>query len=438
MKRLLEKALHALLRDRYYDLVYWYLFFRRLPHSDDSRPVLVVLNHVFDQDIEALALANTAYRFVILPAAILRHVGTLHFPSSVESYSAYNNPSMTKLRHRYRAIIGRFAKKLHDQVKPVAVIAPSDNFFYVREFIPALHEHGIPYIVVDKEGTICPAYFSHFAEYIKESCPLIADHILVWSERQKRFWETTGVAANKITITGQPRSDFWKQPHRWLPRRELGIPGLRQKTPMVLFFTYDPWAYTPEYMVERGEMHWDQLRTETHSALFAYARQHPEVDLVIKAHPQQRDIAQLYTTIQQQRLPNVHLVPQPYNETRNLGVLLSNQLIVQADVIIGFQTTALIESMVTDTPIIYTFWGDARTRWSEDLIPFHTTKGIVIASDGRDLQQKIDSALQQDGLSPVMRQSRDAFVREYLTSVDGHASERTLRAITQFVSPPNA
>ena len=64
--------------------------------------------------------------------------------------------------------------------------------------------------------------------------PEIADYILVWSERQKLFWEKTGVNSDKIKVVGQPRSDFWKQPTRWLPKNKLGIPGLRQNTKLIL------------------------------------------------------------------------------------------------------------------------------------------------------------------------------------------------------------
>jgi hypothetical protein len=53
---------------------------------------------------------------------------------------------------------------------------------------------------------------------------------------------------------------------------------------------------------------------------------------------------------------------------------MSNGLIVNADCIIGFQTTALIEAMVTEKLIIYTFWGEAREKLSLDLIPFKRTE----------------------------------------------------------------
>lgn len=423
VKRVAEHVLRVFLGDRYYDLVYWWLFFKKTPAPHNGKKTLIVVNHVFEQDIEALELANHTFNFVVLSAFLLRHVGTSMFPSSVESFRVYNSRELESTRKRYRKVADRFAKRLKKTYNPVAVIAPSDNFFYVRELIPALRELGVPYYVVDKEGTICPAYFVHFADYIRENCPLIADHILVWSERQRLFWEKTGVVPSKITVVGQPRSDFWRQPERWLARKDLGIPGLRTDTKIVLFFTYDPWAYTPDYMIEKGEMHWDVLRQQTHDALFSFAKEHPELDFIVKAHPQQLDRRAIQGEIDGYGVRNVFLVT---------GSILSNHLIVNADCIVGFQTTALIESMLTKKPIIYTFWDEARTKWANDLIPFHTTKGVTIAESPESLKQAVLNAMANPAMTSEQQEARNAFVGEYLQLVDGHCSERTLQTLNRL------
>ncbi len=424
MKKLLDTIVKKVFSDHYYDLVLWYLFFSRTPVPQGSKKNLLIINHVFDQDIEALGLANNDFNFIVLSGFTLRYLGTELFPPSVESYIAYNSPEMDAIKRRYRKIVDRFVRRLKKKYHIAAVVSPSDNFFYVRELIPALHDHGIPYIVVDKEGTICPAYFTHFAEYIQKNCPLIADHILVWSERQRLFWERTGVEHSKISVTGQPRSDFWRQRSRWKKKRELGIDGLRPGNKLVLFFTYDPWAYTPDYMIEKGEMHWDVLRADTHETLFSFARAHPEVDIVIKAHPQQLDLNEIRKEITVHQTANVHLARGPE---------LSNHLIVNADVIIGFQTTALIESMVTDTPIIYTFWGEARDRWSKDLIPFHETSGVLTAHGPQELRESLETCIANPALTADQRNARNEFVNEYLSDIDGHASDRTLAEIKKFL-----
>lgn len=398
---------------------------RKTPVPAGKKKRVLIINHVFEQDIEALEKANTSFDFIIMSAFVLRNVGTLFFPPQVESYIFFNKQSLGPLKKRYEKIIDRFIDRLIKKYDVAAVVSPSDNFFYVRQIVLSFQKRHIPFIVVDKEGTICPAYFVHFAQYIHDRCPLLADAILVWSERQKAFWEKTGVASKKITVTGQPRSDFWKQPERWLSRESLGIEGLRQNVPLVLFFTYDPWAYTPDYMVERKEMHWESLRLETHTAIYTFAKLHPEVDIVIKAHPQQLDFKDIQHEINQQQVHNVFL-------TRSHT--LSNHLIIHAKCIIGFQTTALIESMITNTPILYTFWGEAKDKWANDLIPFHLTSGVRTVTSAHELVKHIEHAVNSSPITSEQRAARDEFIHEYLSSVDGHASQRVLQKINEILS----
>jgi hypothetical protein len=424
MKQMAVALLRRLPDDRYPDFIYWWQLFRNAAPKPTGRPKLVVLNHMFDQDIEALSLANDAFDLIPIDPAVLRAAATHVFAEDVERYATYNSDRLAAKRARYRKVVERFVDRMIARWGPVAVVAPSDNFFYVRELIPALRARGIPYLVIDKEGTICPAYFVHFAQYIKDECPFISEHILVWTERQRDFWQRTGVPAERITVTGQPRSDFWKQPSRWIAKDRLGIAGLRRDAKLVLFFSYDPWAYTPDYMIERGEMHWEVLRSETHAAIYAFAARHPELDVVIKAHPQQPDVDTLRDEARTRGLANILIAT---------GPKLSNQLIASADCVVGFQTTALIEAMITDTPIIYTFWGEARDRWSADLIPFHETRGIDVAGSPVELEAQLEAAVASPALSGEQKRARADFVETYLGHVDGQSSRRTLVRIQELL-----
>lgn len=425
VKTMLNSALQRLLGDRFYDLYFWYFFLRKTPKPTGKKKNILVVNHVFEQDIEALEKANTTFNFITISAFVLRNVGTLFFPPEVESYTFFNSPSLDPIKKRYEKVIDRFIDRLIKKYTLSGIISPSDNFFYIRQLVLSAQKRQIPFIVVDKEGTICPAYFTHFARYIREKCPLLADSILVWSDRQKLFWEKTGVPKDRIYVTGQPRSDFWHQQDRWLSKEQLGIPGLRSTSKILLFFTYDPWAYTPDYMIEKGEMNWSRLRQETTRVIYAFAKKHPEIDVIIKAHPQQLDLKELQEDIDAQHTTSVHLVT---------GSTLSNQLIINADCIVGFQSTALIEAMLTKKPILYTFWGEARDKWSKDLIPFHETAGVTVTASPDQLAESLEKAFLIHELPKDVEVARKVFVDEYFFSVDGQASRRTLDVLERLIN----
>lgn len=424
MRSIFRQLLRKILGQRYCDFFLWLFFFRSIKKPQTNKIPVLLINHMFDQDIAALEKANDTFHFITLDAKILRNIATTFFPETVERYAIYNGVELAATRIHWRTCMDRFVQKLIKQYSIRAVLAPSDNFFYVRELIPALQNKHVPYIVIDKEGTICPAYFIHYAKYIQENCPFIADLILVWSKRQKDFWIQSGVAENTIQVTGQPRSDFWKQPGQWKMKGELGINGLRTEAKMFVFFSYDPWAYTPDYMIDKGEMHWDELRADTEDVLYSFAKRHPEVDVIVKLHPQQNDLEEIRLKIAHQGLSNILVVT---------GPSISNHLIVHADCIIGFQSTALIEAMVRDTPIIYTFWGEAKDRWSEALIPFHQSSGVTTARNQGELRTALETSLQSTAISETQRTARDEFVEQYFSVVDGQAAKRTLNAISNFL-----
>jgi CDP-glycerol glycerophosphotransferase (TagB/SpsB family) len=184
-------------------------------------------------------------------------------------------------------------------------------------------------------------------------------------------------------------------------------------------------------MIAKGEMHWDKLRGETHRTLFAFAKSQPQIDIVIKTHPQQLDLKEIQKEINDSGANNIIVAS---------GPTISNQLIVNADCVIGFQTTALIEAMVTDKPIIYTFWGEAKDRWANDLIPFHQTEGVLTVTSSEQLTNALTSIVTQKNINPGQRQARDTFIAEYFTTVDGRSAQRTIEAIDRLLpaaSPVN-
>jgi predicted metal-dependent peptidase len=93
---------------------------------------------MFNQDIAALEKANDTFQFITLDAKILRNIATTFFPETVERYTIYNSVELAATRLRWRMCMDRFVQKLIKQYAIRAVLAPSDNFFYVRELIPAL------------------------------------------------------------------------------------------------------------------------------------------------------------------------------------------------------------------------------------------------------------------------------------------------------------
>lgn len=389
---------------------------------------ILIINHFFDQDIEAILDANTRQRIFVLPYQAIRELATIHLPQRCESdWNDYHDPALAPQRSAYRADLVQVVDRIEAAFPFDVVVTPSDMFFWIRELVPEVQSRGKPFVVIDKEGTITPHFFTSYARQILRENPFVSDHILVWSPRQEKFWQLAGVRPESIHVIGQQRSDFWSRPDKWPTKEDLGI-GLRPDAPMLLFYSFLPHTYIPIDIYQRGEVGWDALVKESHEAVLAVAERFPDWDVVIKTHPQEDSRQARRQLASRGGLHNVRLVT---------GARLSNVLNVRAEVVTGFQTTALIEAMIPgERPIIYAFWGDAKDKWSEEIIPFHKSGALTVATSPTAYREALIGAMSNPAaaLPPEQIAARRRFVQEYFWKPNGQAGRRTLDKLEEIAA----
>jgi hypothetical protein len=380
---------------------------------------LVCIDHFFEQDIDALEHAAGRNRCWPVPYEPFLELARNVFPEEVfTGIEAYFEPRLEQKRRHYAALADRELKRLHRTYRFDALLAPSDTFFWIRALIGSCRRLGFPFIVLQKEATIPPGWLEGPAEEWGRISPFIGDHMLVSSDHHARFWIASGVEPERITVTGQPRFDVYARPAFRRSWHELGVEtdGL----PTVLFLTYDSSAYLP-VIDRKGMAPWLELRTQTEQVLLDIAAA-GEARMLVKAHPQpaedqRRHLAEL---------------------AGNGGVVVLDalgdvrQYILNADVVVGFQTTALLESLAAGRPTIYTWWTENALLYTDDLIPFHREGDALMVADSPDaLRVHIRDGLA--GRHPE-RRSAERLVTHYLGPVDGGSAERCWRTIEQLAT----
>jgi hypothetical protein len=380
---------------------------------------LLVLNHYFDQDIESLRdAAGSHAELRVLSYAPIRAAALEIFPHEVATgLEAFARVDYAPYRRGFAIRLREILEELFNEWEFDAFVAPSDVFFYVRAAPEACHSLGVPFFVAQKETTISDYTMRVHAETVRRYSPPIADHMTVCSERHRAFWLRAGADPSRVTVTGQPRFDFYVQPSRWPESLPYGDHG-----PVVLFFSYQFDSYHPSEGA--GEPVWARLHRETEQALWELAARGWRV--LIKPHPQQDfsgERARIANEVGSLVGRRIFLVP-PGADTR--------RLIVGSDVVVGFQTTALLESMLAGKPVVYTGWDQEAHRLSPDLIPFHEWIGEVDFVERKDqLVATVEAALEHG--STGAGEARRAIVEEFLGPVDGHASKRTLDLVRSSV-----
>lgn len=367
----------------------------------------LVLDHFFGQDIAALRAAlgpGEAIRTVhygVLRTEALRVFGR----EVAVGLDGMSLPAFAAGRERWAARLRRLVEDEFAAWPFDVVVLPSDLFFYVRDLPRACEPLGVPVLVVQKETTLSPATIERLSASIARHAPFSATAMTVCSERQRGFWLRAGVPSERLTVTGQPRFDVYAAPPSPRP------PGT---APRVLFFSYLVQAYHPSGAAGGpAPPVWDRLHRETEEGLWELAREGWQV--VVKPHPQQ-DFARDAARIAAEAGGRVRVAA---------GDEDARDLIREADVVVGFQTTALIESLAAGRPVVYTGWDPESRRVAADLIPFHEWGDVLtVVERAEDLPRAV-----RDAQGAAMTGRAVEIVEEYLGPVDGAAARRALDVV---------
>jgi hypothetical protein len=376
----------------------------------------VVLDHFFGQDIEALREASQgSIEWRIVPYYRFRDAANRILPEPVQQgLQLYASRELADARARWVGRLRREVARLYREWPFDVLVLPSDTFYYVRDLWPICHDLGVPVFVAQKETTITHDTFDLHAPELAAHAPFAVDYMTVCSERHKSFWVRAGAAPGRIEVTGQPRFDLYARDGvrpRWTDV------GLADAPRTVLFLSYQIDAYLHGQATD-----WGPLREQTEGALWDSVSHGWRV--VVKMHPQQRrdDAEQIVATAPGSGRDVV--LADPEADTRLLLLL--------ADAVVGFQSTALLEALALPKPVAYAGWGQLHDEVSPRLIPFWTLDGVKVASSRDDLAGWLASSPPVPDAETVAR--RRSLAEWYLGPFDGRASERTVAAITRLTA----
>jgi len=389
----------------------------------------VVFNHCYDLDVDALCAADTPHTLWVLdPFSLFTDVAYFFPPEQRDLGSVYGAGVMRGSIARIKAAyLSALARRLVTEIHIDALITPADTFYYLRPLIEELDALGVPTVVQDKEGTIAPSpIMDEHARVLAERYPPIGAEYFFWNDTVRSFWGRVGLAPERMRVLGQPRSDFFFHADRWPAKSALGLTEGKQ---LLVVFTYDSDVYlrVTEPLPDRP---WKPMRDHLHAAVRRLARERPDLEIVVKAHPQQAELAEVIAELGADPLPNLTVMT---------GAKSASHLIVHADAIVGFQSTVVIEALLTVKPVIYAGWGDVHAKHAAALIPIPGSGGVALPTDPADFERMLRAAL--DGAlapSPAQLCARKAFTDRYFFGADGNVSRRVLAAVADVVATRRA
>jgi hypothetical protein len=385
---------------------------------------VLVFNHFFDLDIEAIEQSNPGHSLFVVPFLYFRSKASKILGDDIINgeVEAFGEPQNKEKRARWREESLRIFTELQSVFTFDCFVTPSDSFCYIRDFISHCQNANIPVLVLQKETTISPFTMSTHSLRIGKELPFISDKMLVCSSRQKQFWLNAGAAENLIHISGQPRFDVYADTDRQKNWQEIGY-TFTEHDKVILFFSYDLDAYAPKKDASRQDSTWSELRQQTELALRDLAQE--GYHILIKPHPQQRgedEIRRLKGIMGNLWMTHVHWVDR---------ISDARHLIINADCIVGFQTTGLYEAMLANKKVVYTHWTDAVHTYTKKLIPFwKEDAALLVAKSSEELKHQIRNGT-YGGVST--HEARRLICIDHIGDIDGHASDRAWKAIEELV-----
>jgi hypothetical protein len=368
-----------------------------------DRVRVLALDHFFDQDLRALEahphLDVRRFPYQRLRGPAMRMMGA----DVATGLLAFARPELAPARRRYAAWLVGEVRRLYLERAFDVIVLPTDTLFYVRSLPQAAHALGIPVVVVQKETTISEATMESHSALMRAAAPFAADLMTVCSERHREFWLRTGADADLVVVTGQPRFDIYASSRL----------GHRQGRQRVLFLTYQLDAYVPGAGSGMGWRTWEPLRDATESVLLEAVRS-GSCEVLVKCHPQQ------------DRRSEAARLSRRAGSMWNRGISIAapdadtRELIVAANTVVGFQTTALYEAVAARRSVVYAAWGEEYVRYRDRLIRFDEAPTGCL--EHADSAERLAAALANPTIwtdAPCA-----AWYEEALGAVDGHATER--------------
>jgi hypothetical protein len=307
-----------------------------------------------------------------------------------------------------------FARMLKRSSSSSLILLPKFNDDYLLDLIQAFNEEGWEVIVYDREGTVTPERLRKIAPVVAEMAPS-CNSVVTYNETHleffKKVFSLSKTPAPDLLALGNPLSDDWFDSTS-IPLSNVWPKSSAKK---VLFFAFGAFSYVYDYDYLKGkDQVWGDLLTDIHSTLNDHFEKNHDEWLVYKrALKGDRDYWRGSEQLLEQK--KVILADPSLN---------ANSLIKSADLIIAFQTTAIIDAMHTNTPIIYCGWGGNYSELRESLINFEKmalNHEIYYADSPEKLKEFLSLPMNQFIINVEGRKkSREV----YTHNTDGKVSER--------------
>ena len=296
----------------------------------------------------------------------------------------------------------------------------SGNVMYIvqQEWSKVCEENNIPFIVLHKEAIVLPKIYQKFLDNYK-NCKFFGSKILFYNRQcQEGFLSLNieGLTVDKVGLVGIPRLDFCF----------ANIGQKKENEKQIVFFSFLP-RISFRFLIKDEDIlrKLDEREKEFVKWIIDFALKHKNYNVIIKTK-----MASKYFDY-----PHKILVDNYKKNVDNLIITNTadpSQLIKNSRVVIGFNSTTLIEAIIANKLVISPFFGDiVNQEWSffegyDSLIKY--------VRNFDDLEKYI---LEEELKVKYEETEKKHFLEKYITAFKGDASLKAEGEIIKTIKQRN-
>lgn len=379
----------------------------------------------FRGDLECLAQTGH-YRILKMP---FNWQGRFYnwFYSDHKSISPLNpdNDFLVK-QNKYQNFLKHFLPKFFSYLKIDIVIGAAIHYRQDYDLASVSHQLGIPTFILHREGNLASAEIRKVYENrCRNYNAFHGTHLVVQNDIQKEISISAGyVKANQCSNVGILRMDnFLDKVNTSFQFQDNKCKRNRKK---ITFFSFGPstgiitakpnnWPYDEENYLQK-------FCYATHTAMFHYAKNNPNLDVIIKPKWGGNWVEHIHKIAKKQnyelqKITNLKIEPE----------LNVHNLLFESDVVIGFGSTTLLEASILGLPVIMPLYEEASEKKWQGWIQYRDWLGCFdIATSAEHLRQLIDHRLRNPEISDEMMTLRKRAFETFISSLNGSATQKLM------------
>lgn len=312
------------------------------------------------------------------------------------------------------------------------------NYSYAseQEFAAACNRLGIPFVAMHKECLKTPGLEPFYQDiYQTRKNPFQGAKICVYNEIEARIQRGAHTTSpENIIITGMARMDRLHSLRRDLHASQ----GSRPRWPTVLFFSFNIKAGLPfigrklpqrfetlESSLER--LNCQELARACHLAMFTLARDNPDIRVVIKTKGD---------TLSANTLRR--FLGGDFTPPKNLEIMAGgdvSKILAESSVVCGFNTTALLEALALNKPVVIPRFYEAE---NPELVPY--ILDFEDAAEYADSVDQLTEMLRDTALrvesgeeSGALGNTKARLLEKWVGNPDGRAGQRVRQVVEKVV-----